>query len=355
MKKLTVNIPDNNYEVLIGENLLAEAGSLIRNITSCKKAAIVSDSKVASIYGTTLINSLEKNGFQVKLITFPPGESSKSLEELQKLYDELLEVKITRTDIIIALGGGVTGDLTGLAAATLLRGIPYVQIPTTLLAQVDSSIGGKVAIDLKQGKNLVGAFYHPKLVIIDRLCLNTLEQRFLNDGMGEVIKYGAISDKELFEKLLSFSSRKELLENMEDIIYTCCNIKREIVEKDPFDKGERMLLNFGHTLGHGIEKAFNYSVYTHGEAVSIGMYLITKISEALGVTELGSAEKIKVLLENYSLPFNVDLEDKAIYKDALALDKKGSGGDINIILLSHIGEAFIYKLKKSEFEKTLEK
>lgn len=199
MKKLTVNIPNNSYDILIGKNLLEDAGSLIRQITSCKKAAIVSDKKVASIYGKNLVTALENQGFTVKLITFTPGEPSKSLKELQNLYDKLLDFKITRSDIIISLGGGVTGDLTGLAAATLLRGIPYVQIPTTLLAQVDSSIGGKVAVDLNQGKNLVGAFYHPKLVIIDSLCLNTLDDRFFNDGMGEVIKYGAIRDKDLLK------------------------------------------------------------------------------------------------------------------------------------------------------------
>jgi 3-dehydroquinate synthase len=291
-----------------------------------------------------------QNNFNVKTVVLEPGEKSKSVEVLLEVYNSLLDFGITRGDLIIALGGGVIGDLTGFAASTLLRGIPFVQIPTSLLAQIDSSIGGKVAVDLPKGKNLIGSFYHPEAVFIDPNVLTTLSKKFLHDGMAEVIKYGAIKDENLFHKLENFKDDNELLANIDDIIYTCCNIKKAVVEKDEKDTGDRMMLNFGHTLGHAIEKYFNFEKYTHGEAVAVGMYLITKRSEALGITKETSAEQIKSLLIKYELPYEVTGLDNAKILEAIGLDKKNHKNSINIILLNKIGDAFIKKIDNTSMK-----
>jgi 3-dehydroquinate synthase len=246
--------------------------------------------------------------------------------------------------MIIAFGGGVTGDLTGYCASTYLRGVDYIQIPTSLLAQIDSSIGGKVAINLQQGKNLVGSFYHPKKVLIDPNVLNTLPEKFIKDGLGEVIKYACIKDSDFFEALLNIKSKEELFDNIEYIIYTCCNIKKELVEKDERDTGLRMLLNFGHTMAHGIEKYFKYDSYTHGEAVALGMYYITQKSESLGLTQSGSSKRIKEMLMNYDIAFDLPDLNMDIIKSSVSLDKKNISGNINLILLRKIGDSFIEKI-----------
>lgn len=348
MKELVVNLPDNKYSLYIEKGLLNNISAYIKELYKGKKIAIITDENVNSHYGDKIKNQLEKNEFTVKKVVLPPGEKSKSVDTLLKVYDELLDFKITRSDLIIALGGGVIGDLTGFAASTLLRGIPFIQVPTSLLAQIDSSIGGKVAVDLERGKNLVGSFYHPKAVFIDPECLRTLDKRFLSDGMGEVIKYGCIRDAELFEKLLSIKSEEELFENLDDIIYTCCDIKRGVVERDEKDTGERMILNFGHTIGHGIEKHFKFETYTHGEAVAIGMYIITKNSESEGLTKPGVSDKIKEALNNFNLPHSVDISDKKCLLDGISVDKKGAGEYLNLILIKDIGDVFIHKIKKDD-------
>lgn len=348
MKILNVNIPGREYEIVIGSGILDSSGELIRKISKAKKAAVVTDSNVGPLYADKLLESLGESGFETSLITVPAGETSKSPDMLMKLYNEMLGFELTRTDLIIALGGGVVGDLTGYAAASLLRGIPYVQIPTTLLAQVDSSVGGKVAIDLPQGKNLVGAFNQPKLVLIDIDCLKTLEPRVLSDGMAEVIKYGAIKDKKLFELLETIKNRKELFANIADIIYNCCDIKRMVVEGDEFDTGERMILNFGHTFGHAIEKQYHYETYTHGEGVAVGMVMACAYGERLNLTEDGTAERMINILKNYDLPCEVEIK-KSELAEAVAVDKKGVGSQINLILLNKIGDVVIKKIEKSEF------
>lgn len=238
---------------------------------------IISDDNVFPLYGEQLKASL--HDYEVHELILPHGEPTKAFGTLPTLYNALLKQKFSRSDLIIALGGGVIGDLAGFAAASYLRGIRLVQIPTSLLAQVDSSVGGKVAVDLPQGKNLVGAFYHPKLVLIDPQVLHTLPSHFIMDGMGEVIKYGCIKDAALFETLKTRGSFDNLQDILADIIYRCVDIKRQVVEQDQFDTGERMLLNFGHTLAHTIEQHFHYERESHGEAVGIGMYQITKIAE----------------------------------------------------------------------------
>lgn len=275
--KLTVNLGENSYPIYIENNILNNAGAYISSCFSGKKIMIISDDNVFPLYGEQLKTSLYD--YEVHELVLPHGEPTKAFGTLPTLYNALLKQKFSRSDLIIALGGGVIGDLAGFAAASYLRGIRLVQIPTSLLAQVDSSVGGKVAVDLPQGKNLVGAFYHPKLVLIDPQVLHTLPSHFIMDGMGEVIKYGCIKDAALFETLKTRGSFDNLQDILADIIYRCVDIKRQVVEQDQFDTGERMLLNFGHTLAHTIEQHFHYERESHGEAVGIGMYQITKIAE----------------------------------------------------------------------------
>jgi 3-dehydroquinate synthase len=271
-----------------------------------------------------------------------PGEETKSFNTLPKIYNELLDFKITRKDLIITFGGGVIGDLGGFAASSFLRGVPFVQVPTTILAQVDSSVGGKVAVDLERGKNLVGSFYQPKAVYIDSEVLNTLSDKFYRDGMAEVIKYGCIKDAGFFNKLKSLKNRTQVMDNIEDIIYNCCLIKKTVVEIDEKDLGERMLLNFGHTLGHAVEKYYNFTGYSHGEAVAIGMYNISLNSENKGLTKKGVSEEIKEILINYGLPYEVELEDNQTIVDTIALDKKNLGKILKVILVTEIGKSIIY-------------
>jgi len=358
MRKLRVNIPNREYDILIEKGLISKAGELISDLFAnsvgaafCRsqnkirpsKIVVITDSNVAPLYGTRVRQSLGTSGFDVSIIEIPAGEASKSAEILNSLYSRLIAAGITRSDLIIALGGGVVGDLVGFAAATLFRGINFVQIPTTLLAQVDSSVGGKVAINLPEGKNLVGAFYQPKLVIIDTETLETLTPRVFADGCAEVIKYGAIADSELFKTL----ENAETTAISDEIIHTCCDIKRAVVESDELDLGQRMILNFGHTFGHAIEKRYNYSTYTHGEAVSVGMIMESELGEKLGITPSGTAARITKLAEKFNLPTSVEIEATAL-ATGVSTDKKGEGKLINFILLEEIGRAIIHKMEKSE-------
>lgn len=346
-KTIHVQIPNREYDIIIAHGLFDRTGEMIRSISKAEKAAIVTDSNVGPLYAERLIKSLQKHSFAVKLITVPSGEKSKSIAMTERLYDEMLDFEITRSDLIIALGGGVVGDLTGFVASTLLRGIPFVQIPTTLLAQVDSSVGGKVAVDLPRGKNLVGAFCQPKRVLIDPDCLQTLPERFLADGMAEVIKYGAIFDKNLFTLLENIPNRENLFAKMEEIIYTCCNLKRQVVEEDEFDTGKRMILNFGHTFGHAIEKEYHYETYTHGEAVAAGMVMACEFGEKTEISQNGCTKRMKEILQQYHLPTDIPISRKSLIS-AIAVDKKGEGNLINLILLSDIGQAVIQKFEKSQ-------
>ena len=353
MKTLRVNLTGREYDILIENNLLCKIGELIKERFSPSKIFVVTDDNVNNLYGNTVTDSLKKSGFNVKLVSLTPGEQTKSLEQLSYLYSEALAFSITRSDMVIALGGGVIGDLTGLMAATLLRGIPFVQIPTTLLAQVDSSVGGKVAIDVKEGKNLVGAFYQPKLVIIDTKALDTLSDRIFFDGLAEVIKYGLIADEKLFSLLENYQSRSEISNNIDDIVYTCCDIKRKVVEEDEHDTGLRMILNFGHTLGHVVEKDYNYETYTHGQAVAFGMYIISKIGEKMKIMPNGTADRIHSIIKKFDLPYDIQLTGKI--SDTLGLDKKNEGSNINIVLLDKIGKAIIHKMPLTEFADVAQK
>lgn len=348
MKSLRIDLPGRAYDIHIGGGVLPEAGKYIKQVFAGREIAVVTDQNVAPLYANQLEESLQKEGFEIHRIVVPAGEESKSHEMLLHLYHEMLSFGLTRTDLIIALGGGVVGDLTGFAASTLLRGIPFVQIPTTLLAQVDSSVGGKVAVNLPEGKNLVGAFYQPKMVLIDPICLKTLDDRILADGMAEVIKYGAICDADLFAMLENIKNVQELFAKITEIIYTCCDIKRRVVEEDEMDTGGRMILNFGHTFGHAIEKYFGYGTYTHGEAVAVGMCMACAYGEKIGLTPAGTEQRMKNILQKYHLPIEVDMPKEA-FVSAMAVDKKGEGNKINLILLQEIGRVCIRKINKKDF------
>lgn len=347
--KLTVDLGPNSYPIHIENGILAKTGELVSEVFSGKKIMIVSDDNVFPLYGEIITKALSDSGFECHSFVLPHGEPTKSFQSLPKIYEALLNAKLTRSDLLIALGGGVIGDLAGFAASSYLRGIKFVQIPTSLLAQVDSSVGGKVAVDLPQGKNLVGAFYHPKAVIIDPDVLNTLPDHFISDGMGEVIKYGCIKDKELFELLCRHTSFDDLKPKLTQIIARCVDIKRIVVEADQFDLGERILLNFGHTLAHTIEQHFHYERESHGEAVGIGMYQITKIAEEKGLTTSECAEQIKKALEIYKLPDNSNLPIDVL-TDAISLDKKNLNNHLNVVLLHNIGDSYVYPTDVSFFD-----
>lgn len=348
--ELKVDLKDRSYQIIIEKGLINRVSEEISSVYKGKKIFIITDDNVNKYYGGKISEELKKNGFEVNLLSLKPGEETKNFNTLPIVYDELLNFNLTRSDLIIALGGGVIGDLAGFVASTYLRGIDFVQIPTSLLAQVDSSVGGKVAVDLDRGKNLVGSFYHPKCVLIDPEVLNTLDNRFFIDGMAEVIKYGCIKDKQFFDYLEKMENKKQLINNMELVIHKCCDIKRQVVENDEKDRGERMLLNFGHTLGHAIEQYYNYTKYSHGEGVAIGMYVISKISEEKGLTKKGTSQRIKEILVKYNLPYELDVNIEETL-EAINLDKKKLGNDLNVIILKEIGNSEIYKTTAEFFNK----
>ncbi|GKX65422.1 3-dehydroquinate synthase [Inconstantimicrobium mannanitabidum] len=350
METIRVNLGDRSYNIDIEKGIRKKIGKHIKQIFKGKKIAIITDENVDSYYGNEVERLIKHEGYETIRIVLEPGEKTKSFNTLPYIYNELLKFKLTRSDLILTLGGGVIGDLGGFVAATFLRGIDFIQFPTSLLAQVDSSVGGKVAVDLEEGKNLIGAFHHPKAVFIDSEMLETLEEKFFSDGMAEVIKYGCILDKNLFDKLDSFEGREQLMEYIDEVIFTCCDIKRQIVERDERDTGERMILNFGHTLGHAIEKYFNYEKFTHGEGVALGMYEITKLSEKKGLTKLGTVQKIQSILQRYKLPYEIQIDEKEKIIEAISLDKKNLNNVLNLIILKEIGNANIIK-ESSDFFK----
>lgn len=343
MHKIRINVSEP-YDVLIGGGLLPSAGELISPLVKGKKTVIVTDGNVGALYAAPLKKSLEGAGIAAEVFPFAAGEESKSAGTLLALYDFLAKSGITRSDFLIALGGGVVGDLTGFAAATFLRGIDYVQIPTSLLAQVDSSVGGKTAIDIPAGKNLVGAFQQPRLVLADTDTLSTLPEEFFTDGMGEVVKYGMIASESLFA-LLETGKAKE---NLDTVIRECVDIKRRVVEADEFDTGLRMILNFGHTLGHAIERFYCYKGITHGNAVAAGMYRITELAERGGMIENRISGRLKECLTQYGLPFSAEVDGEALFEGATN-DKKRFSDTINIILCKTVGKAEIVKLSLSDF------
>lgn len=335
------------YDVIVGENLLENCGEMAKAVTEAKTAAIITDDIVAKLYVETVNRAFRFAGFRTKVFVFKNGEESKCHQTLMEIYSFLNDSGITRTDLIVALGGGVVGDLTGFAAATYLRGVPFIQIPTTLLAAVDSSVGGKTAVDIAQGKNLVGAFYQPRLVICDTNTLKTLKPETFSDGAAEVIKYGAIYDADLFARL----ENGELMTNTADIICRCVDIKREVVEKDEFDTGLRNILNFGHTLGHAVEKHSGYKI-THGTAVAAGMVEITRASVKRGFTSPDAAKRLAACVESYGLESRSPYPLEDIIDHCMS-DKKRSGESITMVLLKKIGTCFLHPVKTSVFKSIL--
>ncbi|MBE5935253.1 MAG: 3-dehydroquinate synthase [Lachnospiraceae bacterium] len=337
-----------NYEVIIDKDLLPKSGGYIRERAGGRIAVIITDDIVDELYSDTVIKSLEDNEYNVLKYVVKNGESSKNSENYIRILEYLALHKVSRSDVLVALGGGVVGDLTGFVAATYLRGVKFVQIPTTLLAAVDSSVGGKTAIDLEAGKNLVGAFYQPQVVLCDYNTLNTLTEEVFSDGCAEVIKYGVIASEELFE-----ACSQGIKENIENIIYECVKIKRDIVAQDEFDTGLRQLLNFGHTIGHGIEACSNYEV-THGKAVAIGMILITKASVKLGICEKIVLDRLEKLIKLCALPFDTHYGVSELYQVMLS-DKKVDGKMINLVVPTTIGKAILKRVSIDEMKDILNK
>lgn len=343
MRSVTVKT-SATYEVLIGSGLLQKAGEAVKKVISPCKAAIVTDSTVVHLYEETVRKSLTEAGFSVCTFVFPAGEASKNMHTLSHLLEFLAKEEMTRTDLIVALGGGVTGDLAGFGAAVYLRGIPFVQIPTTFLAAIDSSVGGKTAVDLEAGKNLAGAFYQPKLVLCDTDVLQTLPEVVFADGIAEALKYGVLGDAALFEKIAGGDFRQDL----EEIIETCVSMKRDVVEEDEFDTGKRQLLNLGHTFGHAIEQKSHFQM-THGHAVAIGMHLIAKAAEAKGIAEKGTAAAIAKALEQNQLPKETTFSPAEVAEGTLR-DKKRRGGTISFVFPKKIGACEIVKIPVEEVE-----
>ena len=348
MKTLTVALPGREYDILIERGLLDRAGELCKTVLPrAERLFVVTDTNVEPLYSSRLRAGLRSAGFDTALSVIPAGEESKNASRLNQLWEEMMAFGLTRTDAVIALGGGVVGDLTGFAAATVLRGVDFVQIPTTLLAQVDSSVGGKVAIDLEHGKNLAGAFYQPQLVLMDPDVLDTLPLPVFMAGMAEVLKYGCIRDADFFDFLTARPSRRELTADVEHILYTCCDIKRQVVMEDERDTGTRMLLNFGHTLGHAYELAGHYVEWSHGEAVAAGMCAAARLGAALGITPPGVSGRVTDAVASIGLPTAIPCTPDD-YAAAIGLDKKSAGSQISLILLKEMGRAIPYKIPKAD-------
>ena len=353
MEKIHVDLGKHAYDIEIGAGLLPTVGAKVKALVpKAQRAVIVSDTNVAPLYGEILQRSLKEAGLPATIVIIEAGEQSKNMQVLSEVLEQIAESGLTRSDVLVTLGGGVVGDLGGFAAASFMRGIAFVQVPTSLLAQIDSSVGGKVAVDLKAGKNLAGAFYQPKGVFIDTNLLSTLPVRFLHDGLAEAIKYGCIQDANLFEKIAGYADDSELLADIGSVVATCCAIKARIVEEDEFDTGLRGILNFGHTLGHAVEQHYDYGEYTHGEGVAIGMYQITKRTEELGMTPVGTAERIAEVLKKYNLTIEAGVE-KALLIDTMAKDKKKSGNTITLIVLDELGNGRLHKINWQDVPKYL--
>ena len=342
MDTVRVNLGNNSYTIHIGQGILQDIGAYLSDMGLTKQALVISDDNVGALYGEVVLASLQKAGFGAQLVCVPPGEASKSLSTAEKLYNAVIEAHLDRHSPIVALGGGVIGDLAGFVAATYLRGVPFVQVPTSLLAQVDSSVGGKVAVDHALGKNLIGAFYQPRIVIVDSEVLDTLPEREISAGLAEVIKHGIITDSNFFDFLQE--NYMQILEkdpvNIEKIILRNCEIKASVVERDEREDNVRMNLNFGHTIGHGVEAEAEYA-YRHGEAVSIGMVGAALISFYMGLCSKATVDAVENILTRFNLPTRV----RGIAVEALlaflARDKKKIGNKINWVLLEKIGQVKI--------------
>lgn len=334
MKTITVSA-SKKYDVKIGPGLLASLGREAAHVCKVGTAAIISDSNVWPLYGESARSSLEESGFRVVHYVFPAGEESKNGSIYLAILNYLAENHVTRSDCVVALGGGVVGDLSGFVAATFLRGIAYIQVPTTLLAAVDSSVGGKTAIDLDAGKNLAGAFCQPRLVLCDTETLLSLPQEIFRDGCAEVIKYGILYDRELFTHL----EENGLDFCREEVIARCVEHKRDVVMEDEFDTGARQKLNLGHTVGHGVEAQSNFTV-SHGKAVAIGMAIVSRAAVKYGICDPSAKDRIQNVLERFGLPTNTNCTAQQLFHSALS-DKKRSGSTVTLVVPECIGACIL--------------
>jgi 3-dehydroquinate synthase len=346
MEKIRVEFGERSYDIITGSNILEGIGDALKPFGLSPKVAIITNPTVFSLYGKRVSDSVKKAGFDLLVVTIPDGEQYKNLDTLKNIYDELLKFKLDRKSALIALGGGVVGDITGFAASTYMRGIPCIQVPTTLLSQVDSSVGGKTGVDHEFGKNMIGTFWQPGLVWIDVETLITLPKRELLAGLAEVIKYGIIYDERLFEFL---EVNKEKILNLDTdaltyIIRRSCEIKADVVSKDEREAGLRSILNYGHTIGHAIETVTGYTRFLHGEAVAIGMYLEARLSQTLNLIDKDQVFRIKAVIDSYGLPSEMEA-DIAIngILSSMQLDKKAVAGKLKFILPEKIGRVKIYK------------
>ena len=337
------------YNVNIGSGFLDSIGEKIKEVKRPCRVVLISDDTVSSLYGERVKRSLAGSGYSVCEFIVPHGEESKSFVNYEKILEYCAENSITRTDLFVALGGGVVGDLTGFVASTYLRGVDFVQIPTTVLAMVDSSVGGKTAINLKAGKNLCGAFYQPIAVFADCETLKTLPQETFNEGCAEIIKYGMILDKDF----LAFLQTNEIKENIEYVIKRCVEIKRDVVSRDEFEKGERKLLNFGHTIGHAIEKCSNLTI-SHGNAVAIGMVIATKGAFEVGMSEEDFSDVLLPILKKNNLPTTCEFSAEELYSASLS-DKKRSFDTMSLIVPEELGLCKIMKLPVEDLQNFIEK
>jgi 3-dehydroquinate synthase len=348
MATLTVNLGDRSYPVHVGSGILRRAGELLTEAGLHGKVAIVTNPTVAQLYLDTLHTALSAVAFEVVPVLIPDGEEHKNLKSLAIVYDRLIAERLDRHCCVVALGGGVIGDLAGFAAASYLRGVPYVQVPTTLLAQVDSSVGGKTGINHRDGKNLIGAFYQPKLVLIDVALLSTLPRRELVAGIAEIIKYGIIEDPALFSLLEQevqnvIGLNRDLLIN---IVTKSCAIKARVVEKDERESDYRAVLNFGHTIGHALEAATDYTQFLHGEAVAVGIVKAAAISARQGFCDTRTFERVRDLITKTGLPHELpaDLSKQSLLK-GMEVDKKSAGGAIKFVMCTGIGKTTFHRLE----------
>ena len=347
MKTITVSA-SRTYDIRIGHGLLTTLGEAVRGLGKVEKVFLVSDTQVYPLYGGAAEASLKAAGYSVSSFVFPAGEESKNGETFLKLLNALAQAGLSRSDLLVALGGGVVGDLAGFAAACYLRGIRFIQIPTTLLAAVDSSVGGKTAIDLPAGKNLAGAFYQPSLVLCDLNTLDTLPQEIFRDGCAEVIKYGVLYDLELFSQL----EASGLDFDREAVIARCVALKRDVVMEDEKDTGSRMKLNLGHTFGHAVEAHSRFTL-SHGKSVAIGLAIIARASASMGICSEADAARIVSVLKAFGLPVQTQYTAEALLPYLLS-DKKRSGGTVNLILPEAIGRCVVSPTPVSQLQSILQ-
>lgn len=352
---LELNLPHHAYELVIDRGGLRRIGAWLSSLWTSRKVAVITDHHVANHYLDIVKASLAGNGFEVVSYIFSAGEQQKHLGTASDIYRFLAEVGMTRSDGIIALGGGVVGDLAGFVASTYMRGLSFVQVPTSLMAQVDASIGGKTALNTDLAKNMIGTFHQPDGVLIDPETLRTLGRRELLEGMAEVIKSALIADKCLWELLGTMSGDPEaILEMAEDLIYKTCRVKSALVMADERDHGLRLHLNFGHTIGHALERVSGYGQLMHGEAVSIGMVLVSRLAEKQGLVKLGLTAEISKMCQKFDLPVSFDCNQASQVYHAIALDKKTRGNQLNLVIVEDVGQAVIYPVSLDVLRDQLE-